>query len=222
MIRSVRSLEHCQPLARLVKRVSQSRHGIALCRYLRRFHGAGLNRVPRRFIAYALSLRRCVFGVQLQQPSRKDIRLLFRTDDFDLFLKLRQGKRRPFHLRFQLVELFLHEGRKIGRRPNANVVRVFKIRLCDCIGYIRCHLRVRRTVGDQQQVSVCRASDLESSQGYRCIRTPLRLFHGQTLLSPTVEQMKLLGHGSKNGVGLNELDLSGEELVRIAVVGRTR
>ena len=70
----------------------------------------------------------------------------------------------PVHLRLEFLELFLHEGRQSGRRPEANVVGVLYVALGDGVGDVGAQLRVGRPVADQKQVRACRPRDFEIPQ----------------------------------------------------------
>ncbi len=182
-------------------------------------HGAALDGIEGGLLADAIALGGGVLRVELEQAGGKDAGFLLRVDDAQILFELRQGSGGALHLGPQLFDLLFHEGGKAGGGAKADVVGVLDVAVGDSVGDIRGQFRVRRPVADEQQVSVGRARDLELLEGDRSI---LRAGAGKLGFARqggdlAGRELEALGDGAQDRIGLDDLDLGGQEL--IGVVG---
>ncbi len=201
-----------------VQRLGQTSQRFALSRNLGRLHRAALDRVVSGLLSDAVRLRGGVLLIELQQARGDDVGLLFGIDDVQLALKLCQGSARALHLCVQLLKLLLHELRKPGGREISNGIAVLQVGLRNAIGDVGSQALVRRLIADQQDIGVRRAGNFELFQHHGRI---FRLSVTDLTLLPIVilklAQVVFAGHRAEDRVGLDQLDLCGQEL--IGVVG---
>ena len=95
----------------LVQRLVQLGELFALGGNLRGFERTRFHRVPGSLFPNPVRLCGCVFGIELEQARRKDVRLFFWVNDVQVLFKLRKGKPGFLHFCLQFIELFLHERR---------------------------------------------------------------------------------------------------------------
>ena len=77
-------------------------------------------------------------------------------------------------------------------------------------------MRIGGTITDEQQIRIGRSSYLQALQRYRRSSQKLLMLRSRAArLTFQSEQMVILGHWAQNRVGLNQLHLGCEELVRV-------
>ena len=121
------------------------------------------------------------------------------------------------HLGFQFFQLLLHEVRQGRGGAEPDVVGVLHIGVRDGVGHVGGQPRMRRAVADQQQVGVGRPRHLQLLQQDGRVLLGLGRFFRRDVgcVFLKVEEMILLRHGPQDGIRLDELDLSGQELVGV-------
>jgi hypothetical protein len=136
------------------------------------------------------------------------------VNDVQLLLELRQGRVGALHLGLQLFELPFHKCGQAGGGTEPDIERVLHIRAGNCIGNIGRKPAVRGTVADEQQVCVGRTRHFEIVEHDRRVDQKTLIGAGRWWAFE-FPQMELVGHRAQHAVGLNQLDLRREKLVRV-------